>query len=357
MVRTFHVALLAAYLVALYCWHLLLGSFFVPSPSQLPLPTKTPTGTKPRVESVRSKAVKPLPLSPSPPPQPPPPPPPPPKKSLEDKAQCQGHVHTEYDGAVMVPGTGVGATVSKSPADCCRLCQTTRGCNIWVACTDAWCGDQCWLKWVEDPSKPLTRAVGGTTPWTSGALMKDCPKSQPVPSNASLDAVRVVALKTSAGEIRIRLKPEWHLPSVRFVQAAALGDFCTVKCEFYRAEPGFLFQGAMRALVEPNKHCRAFPGGPAECTDPEERPGGPIMEQFDVAWAGGSNGPDFFIMVVRSNGFGASHTVWGTLADESSKQLVLKLVRGPSKSAPGTMRMLDDPVRFTISPSEEPNLS
>jgi protein-L-isoaspartate O-methyltransferase len=50
------------------------------------------------------------------------------------------------------------------------------------------------------------------------------------------------------------------------------------------------------------------------------------------------NGPDFFIMVVRSNGFGASHTVWGTpVADESSKQLVLKLVRGPTP--PTTLHM------------------
>ena len=182
---------------------------------------------------------------------------------------------------------------------------------MWVACTDAWCGSQCWLKWVADPSKPTTRGSGGTTPWTSGTIHKDVPSEQPVPSETALNATRVVALRTSAGDLRIALKPEWHQPSVRFVQHAALGDFCTVewhpspspnpspspgpspspspspnpnpnpnpnpspspspsphqvKCELYRAEPGFLLQGAMRALVTPNTACREFPGGPKECT-------------------------------------------------------------------------------------------
>ena len=108
---------------------------------------------------------------------------------------------------------------------------------MWVACTDAWCGSQCWLKWVADPSKPTTRGSGGTTPWTSGTIHKDVPSEQPVPSETALNATRVVALRTSAGDLRIALKPEWHQPSVRFVQHAALGDFCTVKCELSRAEP------------------------------------------------------------------------------------------------------------------------
>ena len=129
-----------------------------------------------------------------------------------------------------------------------------------------------------------------------------------VPSEKVLNATRVVALRTAAGDLRIRLKPEWHLPSVRFVQQAALGDFCTVKCELYRAEPGFLLQGAMRALVAPNTACRRFSGGPKECTDPMKRPGGTVMARGDVAWAGGSAGPDFFIAMSRIGGFGGSHT-------------------------------------------------
>ena len=273
---------------------------------------------------------------------------PPPPASVKDVCAAAKE-HTEYDGAVMVPGSGPGATVVGSPAECCALCAKTRGCNIWVACTHTWCGHQCWLKWVDDPSKPVVRSQHAETPWTSGAIQKDVPSDQPTPSEAALNATRVVALKTSAGELRIRLKPEWHLPSVRFVQAAALGDFCTVKCELYRAEPGFLLQGAMRAVVAPNKQCRYFSGGPKECKDPAHRPGGSYMEKGDVAWAGGSAGPDFFIMM-NKNGFGATHTVWGSMADQESMDLALRLVKGKSSSAPGTMRILDEPVRFTMTP-------
>lgn len=230
---------------------------------------------------------------------------------------------------------------------------------MWVACTHAWCGQQCWLKWVEDPSSIKARASGGEVPWTSGTHQKDIPSLLPRPAEAALDDVRIVTLKTSAGELRIRLKPEWHLPSVRFVQAAALSDSCTVKCELYRAEPGFLLQGAMRAVVTPNKQCRYFNGGPKECTDPAERPGGSYMERGDVAWAGGSAGPDFFIMMNR-NGFGATHTVWGSMADKASMDLALKLVQGKSSAPPGQMRILDEPVRFTMEPvrtEQQPVLS
>jgi len=64
----------------------------------------------------------------------------------------------------------------------------------------------------------------------------------------------------------------------------------------------------MRALVTPNTACREFPGGPKECTDPRERPGGMVMNKGDVAWAGGSAGPDFFIAMNRIGGFGGTHT-------------------------------------------------
>ena len=85
------------------------------------------------------------------------------------------------------------------------------------------------------------------------------------------------------------------------------------------------------------------------CAMPQERPGGNFMEKGDVAWAGGSAGPDFFIMMNR-NGFGASHTVWGSMADDESMQLALKLVQRKSSSPRGEMRILDEPVRFTMAP-------
>lgn len=78
------------------------------------------------------------------------------------------------------------------------------------------------------------------------------------------------------------------------------------------------------------------------------------MEKYDVAWAGGSAGPDFFIMLGRSPGFGATHTVWGSLADEASMAIAQKLVQGKIAShvKPGQMRILAKPVRFTMSKVE-----
>lgn len=76
-------------------------------------------------------------------------------------------------------------------------------------------------------------------------------------------------------------------------------------------------------------------------------------ELAQVAWAGGSAGPDFFIAMGRISGFGGTHTVWGSIADEESMALVLRLVRGNSSSKPGTMRMLDKPLRFVLRDATE----
>ena len=51
--------------------------------------------------------------------------------------------------------------------------------------------------------------------------------------------------------------------------------------------------------------------------------------------------------------YGASHTVWGSMADEESMNLALQLVQGKSSSKPGTMRMLDEPVQFTMTPTTD----
>ena len=105
----------------------------------------------------------------------------------------------------------------------------------------------------------------------------------------------------------------------------------------------------MRAVIAPNKQCRAFQGGPKECVDDAHRPGGNLMEKGDVAWAGGSAGPDFFIMMTR-NGFGSSHTVWGSMADDESMQLAQKLVKSKISPSvkPGEMRIIADPIGFTV---------
>ena len=61
-------------------------------------------------------------------------------------------------------------------------------------------------------------------------------------------------------------------------------------------------------------------------------------------------GNDKYKATTRSAGFGASHTVWGSLADDESKEVAQRLVQGKIAShvKPGQMRILDEPVRFTI---------
>ena len=89
----------------------------------------------------------------------------------------------------MVPGYGPGA-LSLPPEECCAACQRTRGCNVWVSCMDEKaCGKQCWLKWAEDPTKPVVRGESPTVPWASGALLKDVPDRMHMPSQAELDQI------------------------------------------------------------------------------------------------------------------------------------------------------------------------
>ena len=129
-----------------------------------------------------------------------------------------------------------------------------------MACADPRVPEQCWLKWVESEGVLRERGAAPNVPWTSGLLAKDFPGSVPMPPSEALAAVRIVALHTPFGDLRIRLRPDWHAPSVEYVQRVALQDVCTAKCVFYRAEPGFLLQGALRAVVAPNKARRAFRG-------------------------------------------------------------------------------------------------
>mmetsp|Transcript_5322 Transcript_5322/g.16272 ORF Transcript_5322/g.16272 Transcript_5322/m.16272 type:complete len:100 (+) Transcript_5322:170-469(+) len=97
----------------------------------------------------------------------------------------------------------------------------------------------------------------------------------------------------------------------------------------------------MRAVVPPNNETK-------------EKAAGTAMEKGDVAWAGGSAGPDLFITMSRVGGFGGSHTVWGQLADEESFALSEKLVQLPIEKGlkPGSMRMIADPVPFTVHPAQ-----
>jgi len=65
-------------------------------------------------------------------------------------------------------------------------------------------------------------------------------------------------------------RPDWTQSSVDYVREVAERQLCTAKCVFYRAEPEFLLQGGMPAVIKPNQK-----------TTP-----GPMMVQGMVGWAG-----------------------------------------------------------------------
>eukprot|EP00965_Chrysotila_dentata_P237051 6201656-Pleurochrysis_carterae.AAC.1 len=76
------------------------------------------------------------------------------------------------------------------------------------------------------------------------------------------------------------------------------------------------------------------------------------MRRGDVAWAGGGSGPDLFITMGNTPGFGGQHTMWGQVLDKDSMDLAEKLVFGKPEAnyKPGQMRLLEDPIPFTVVP-------
>ena len=225
------------------------------------------------------------------------------------------------------------ASPTPDPGACCSLCLATRGCNLWVYCGVAaagdaarWCDGQCWLKRTDDPTEPKARGRGPAVPWTSGAVLKDFDEGKTAAAKFAASSVgevggwedapgpRRVALVTPAGRMRVNLRPDWHLPSVLYLQRLATERQCEGSCHLYRVEPGFLVQGTLRSFAV---HANA-----------KTLRGPKIMERGEIGWAGGGAGPDFFVYLGRlpADWLGHDHTVWGTLADEESLAIAESIV-------------------------------
>lgn len=287
-----------------------------------------------------------------PPPAPVASPPPPPASSATCSAGLQ---NTEYDGDVILAADAASPT--PDPGACCSLCLATRGCNLWVYCGVAaagdaarWCDGQCWLKRTDDPTEPKARGRGPAVPWTSGAVLKDFDEGKTAAAKFAASSIgevggwedapgpRRVALVTPAGRMRVNLRPDWHLPSVLYLQRLATERQCEGSCHLYRVEPGFLVQGTLRSFAV---HANA-----------KTLRGPKIMERGEIGWAGGGAGPDFFVYLGRlpADWLGHDHTVWGTLADEESLAIAESIVAGPSHTpgGPNTMRFLREKMYFTV---------
>ena len=190
-----------------------------------------------------------------------------------------GQPRTEIWGDVVLSGVGAGTTAghsAPSAAACCEACEATRGCNVFVWCSDAAaCGQQCWLKRVGDPSVAAVHSSGASVPWHSGTLPKDGDvdhRSLPPPD----ESIKGIILATPKGNIRLKLRPDWSASSVAFVRLLAAHPLATPSFEFYRVEPGFLLQGSLRALIASNNITTKGPRA---------------MQRGDVGWAGAGPGP------------------------------------------------------------------
>jgi cyclophilin family peptidyl-prolyl cis-trans isomerase len=288
-------------------------------------------------------------------------------ESLDVLASCgDSKPHTEYWGDVVVDASALGRVASAGV--CCAKCAETLGCNVWVHCSAdaaddaaarkkaAWCDGQCWLKRVDDPTSVAAHGRGDEVPWTSGSLLKDYDKNA-IDANAGErgsdvgeweDALpggpRVVDVVTPAGSMRVALRPDWHLPSVTFVQRLATEKGCAGgSCHLYRVEPGFLVQGTMRSF-NVGSNTRTLRG-------PK------IMERGEIGWAGGSAGPDFFVYLGKypADWLGHDHTVFGVLEDEASLAVAEKIVAMDSHTpgGPNTMRFLREKMTFDVVAAEE----
>lgn len=271
-----------------------------------------------------------------------------------------GERNVEYWGDVVEANDPARKTATA--AECCDRCAATRGCNLWVHCSvedaggeAAWCDGQCWLKRCDDPTEPPSHGRGPEVPWTSGTLMKDFDPTQTAEakfhSSAGADVgdwtdapgPRRVAIVTPRGRIRVNLKPEWHLGSVKYLQRLATEKGCEGSCHLYRVETGFLVQGTLSSFaVAANKKILRGPK---------------IMERGEVGWAGGSAGPDFFVYLGKNpaDWLGHDHTVWGVLADEESVTLADEIVGLPSHTPGGanTMRFLKEKMYFDVVPDDD----
>jgi len=141
------------------------------------------------------------------------------------------------------------------------------------------------------------------------------------------------------GDVRLRLRPDWHAESAAYVAAlASSADACEDACEVYRVEPGFLVQGTLRSeKVEGNAKTRDGPR---------------LMRRGDVGWAGEGPGPDFFVYLGARPAahFGTKHTVFAEVADDASMATLERVVRAPSSTpgGPGTMRFIDERPKISL---------
>ena len=165
-----------------------------------------------------------------------------------------------------------------------------------------------------------------------------------------------LVLKTSVGDIKIVLRPDLSPESCHYVHEMVKTKQCS-PCNFYRADAPGILQGIMKD--ERFKHLRKKGSCPPEYADklpgkcPEWDPlcgcHGPTMKHGMVGWAGGGDGPDFFIDTYKqpAKWWDQQHTVFGQIQDEDSFKRIDEIYAMPTTKN-GMMVMLQEPIHFDM---------
>lgn len=173
---------------------------------------------------------------------------------------------------------------------------------------------------------------------------------------------RVLVLKTTRGDIHIKLRSDLSRESVQHIQQLAENADNCEKCQFYRSEKDLLLQGVMLpkssipALAErpPKGKCPPeFANRAQDCPKHDPKCGchGPTMTKGMVGWAGGNTGPNFFINVYKKpvEWWGQQHTVWGLIEDPKSLNIVEnRILNLPVDKSGGSMNMLKNKIGFQM---------
>jgi cyclophilin family peptidyl-prolyl cis-trans isomerase len=170
-----------------------------------------------------------------------------------------------------------------------------------------------------------------------------------------------ITLKTSEGDLRIKLRPDLSLESVQYIQKLLEDPNPCSHCEFYRAEKPGILQGVLETEnVKPNTVLGKCPEGLSgkkhECPEHDPNCGchGPIMKRGMIAWAAGEGGPDFFIdtYIPDATWWNTDHTVWGELADADSLAVAMGMYDLPrTLDKEDEITYLDEAVHIDISSS------
>lgn len=132
---------------------------------------------------------------------------------------------------------------------------------------------------------------GGVRGSASASASDVLARTSSEPDSSSSNLPKTITMKTSQGDIRIKLRPDLSLASVQYIQKLLESRMPCEHCRIYRAEkPGILQGNLIKEGVEINKvlgDCpEEFKNMKHDCPPHDPKCGchGPIMKRGMIAW-------------------------------------------------------------------------